>query len=226
MAKSVIINGATYPNVPYVNIPLAEGSGNAKFVDTDSGNVTAAEMAAGKKAWAGGEEITGTATSRSASDVTLSGATTTVPAGIYTSQIAKTVPPTTYELEVVISGGGGVIGLAQSDYPLTATGAQSVLGDFNPGYLASAPSASSNTYYIQTEEKTVTPTTSAQDIEPSSNKLISGIHVNAVDVSATALAAHVAAGYTFFANDLTRKTGTLVTPTIVQDSATKVLTIS
>ena len=38
MAKNVVINGVTYSNVPYVSIPMAEGQGSAKFVDTDSGD--------------------------------------------------------------------------------------------------------------------------------------------------------------------------------------------
>ena len=38
MAKNVVINGVVYSDVPYVNIPLSGATGNAKFVDTDSGD--------------------------------------------------------------------------------------------------------------------------------------------------------------------------------------------
>ena len=62
MAKNVLINGVTYSNVPYVSIPLSSGSGNAKFVDTDSGDAVAGDIRSGKKAWVGGDEVTGTAT--------------------------------------------------------------------------------------------------------------------------------------------------------------------
>lgn len=92
MAKNVIINGVTYNNVPYVEIPLSAGSGVAKFVDSDSGDAVAADIKAGKKVWVDGEEITGTAASRSGSDISISGDQVTVPAGIYDSPISATVP--------------------------------------------------------------------------------------------------------------------------------------
>ena len=222
MAKSVIINGATYPNVPYVNIPLAEGTGNAKFVDTDSGDAAAADIRAGKKAWVDGAEVTGSATARSASSVTAVNNTVTVPAGIYDSQVTKTIDHGSVELSASIYG-TSVLGNAVSAYPVSAdaeaitTGGYITEDDVEPG---------SNIKYIQVEQINVSPSSEAQDIAPSTGKLISGVHVNALDVSATATAAHVAAGFTFFANDLTRKTGTLVNPIITQDSTTKVLTIS
>ena len=34
MAKNVKINGVSYNDVPYVTIPLADDSGDAKFMDT------------------------------------------------------------------------------------------------------------------------------------------------------------------------------------------------
>lgn len=49
MAKNVIINGVTYSDVPYVSIPLAAGGGNAKFVDTDSGDAAAGDIRGGKR---------------------------------------------------------------------------------------------------------------------------------------------------------------------------------
>ena len=73
MAKNVLINGVTYSNVPYVSIPLSSGSGNAKFVDTDSGDAVAGDIRSGKKAWVGGDEVTGTKPVKSATDVTVSG---------------------------------------------------------------------------------------------------------------------------------------------------------
>lgn len=169
MAKNVIINGVTYSDVPYVNIPLAAGGGDAKFVDTDSGDAVAADIKANKKAWVGGVEVIGTRATKSSSDVTVNGANVTVPAGLYESNASATVP---------------------------------------------------------TEEKDVTPTTSSQEILPTSGKLITKVNVSAVDVSATATEANVPAGITFFANSLTRRTGTGQFPTVSQNQSTKVLTIS
>ena len=67
MAKNVKINGITYENLPAVNIPLADNSGNnARFVDTESGNAVAGDIRNGKKAWVNGEEVTGSMIEKSA----------------------------------------------------------------------------------------------------------------------------------------------------------------
>lgn len=169
MAKNVLINGVTYSNVPYVSIPLSSGSGNAKFVDTDSGDAVADDIRIGKKAWVDGDEVTGTKPVKSATDVTVSGENVSVPAGIYDTAVSKTVP---------------------------------------------------------TETKEATPTTAAQDITPSTGKLLKKVTVKAVDVTATATEDTVPEGVTFFANSLTKKTGTATFPKVAQDGVTKMLTIS
>ena len=50
MSKNVIINGTTYSNVPSVEIPLADNSGNAVFTDTSDGDAAASDVRSGKKA--------------------------------------------------------------------------------------------------------------------------------------------------------------------------------
>lgn len=47
MAQNVIINGVTYQNVPEVDIPKS-GGGTAKFYDTASADITAADILSGK----------------------------------------------------------------------------------------------------------------------------------------------------------------------------------
>ena len=47
MAQNVIINGVTYQSVPEVDIPKS-GGGTAKFFDTASADITAADIPAGK----------------------------------------------------------------------------------------------------------------------------------------------------------------------------------
>lgn len=65
MAKNVKINGITYAELPAVNIPLADNSGNnARFVDTDSGDAAAGDIRSGKKAWVDGAEVTGSMTEK------------------------------------------------------------------------------------------------------------------------------------------------------------------
>lgn len=219
MAKNVVINGVTYENVPYVNIPLSSGSGNAKFVDTDSGDAAAGDLRSGKKAWVDGNEVTGTVPARSASDVSVSGKTVTTPAGIYDSPVSKSVADGNVTPTATVTG--NELGDTASDYPVEVTPNASVTA----GYVSGTKTGTKVTKYIQVEDKTATPSTAAQDITPTAGKLMKKVHVNAVDVSASATEASVPAGVTFFANSLTRKTGTATFPTVGQNSSTKVLTI-
>ena len=220
MAKNVVINGVTYADVPYVNIPLAQGSGNAKFVDTDSGDAGSGDLRSGKKAWVDGNEITGSIPAKSSTDLTVSGKTVNVPAGIYDSAASKSVADGSVTPKATLAG--DELGDTQTDYPVTATPSATV----SAGYVSGNKSGTAVTKYIQVEEKTATPTTAAQDITPSSGKLLKKVHVNAVSISATATESDVLAGKTFYAGSLTKRTGTATVPIVSQDSTTKVLTIS
>jgi len=222
MAKNVVINGVTYSDVPYVNIPLAGTgvTGNAKFVDTDSGDAVAGDIRSGKKAWVDGNEVTGTLAAKASSDITVSGKTVTVPAGIYDSPASKSVADGSVTPNATVAG--DEIGSTASDYPVTVTPSATV----SAGYVSGNKTGTAITKYIQVEDKTVTPTTSAQDITPTSGKLLKKVHVNAVNVSATATESDVLSGKTFFSGSLTQRTGTATVPIVSQDSTTKVLTIT
>lgn len=220
MAKKVIINGVTYSDVPYVNIPLADGEGNAKFVDTDSGNAAAADLRSGKKAWVGGSEVTGSVPVKSAADVTVSGKSVTAPAGIYDTPVTKNVADGTVTPGATVTG--DEIGDTVSDYPVEVTPSATV----SAGYVSGNKSGAKVTKYIQVEEKTATPSDSAQDITPTSGKLLKKVRVNAVALSGTASASDVLKGKTFYSSSMTKLTGTATVPIVGQDSTTKVLTIS
>lgn len=220
MAKSVVINGVTYSDVPSVSIPLSSGTGNAVFVDTDSGNAVAGDLRNGKKAWVDGSEVTGNLAENTSTDVTVSGKTVTVAAGIYDSSVSKSVADGSVTPTASVSG--DEIGDTSSDYSITITPAATVAA----GYVSGNATGTAVTKYIQVETKPVTPTTSAQTITPTSGKLISSVSVSAVNVTATATEADVMYGKTFFANNLTVKTGSATVPTVSQDSSTKVLTVS
>lgn len=220
MAKNVKINGVTYSDVPYVNIPLASGSGSAKFVDTDTGDAAASDIRSGKKAWVDGNEVTGTAAVKAAEDVTVSGKTVTVPAGIYDSPVSKSVADGSVTPTATVSG--DVVGDTVSDYEISAAPSATVTA----GYVSGNKTGTAVKKYVQVEDKTATPSTSAQDITPSEGKLLKKVHVNAVNVSATATEADVMNGKTFYSGSLTKRTGTATVPIVGQDSTSKVLTIS
>ena len=86
MAKNVKINGVTYQNVPEVDIPLATGSGTAKFHDTTGATAEAADVLSGETAFGANGAITGSMPNNGSTSGTIStkAGTVTVPAG-YTS---------------------------------------------------------------------------------------------------------------------------------------------
>ena len=104
MAKNVKINGVTYSDVPSVEIPLATGSGSAEFFDTSDATLdSGGKMLSGNTAYADGVKYGGTIVSKSASDLTASGATVTVPAGYYGSQATKSVASgSALEVEILV----------------------------------------------------------------------------------------------------------------------------
>ena len=106
MAKSVIINNVTYSDVPYIEVPLSAGSGNAEFFDISDATIdSGGKMLSGVTAYgAGGTKYTGNIASKSGSDLTASGDTVTVPAGYYSSQQTKAVASGSATPAATISG--------------------------------------------------------------------------------------------------------------------------
>ena len=220
MAKSVVINGVTYSDVPKVEIPLADGEGEAIFIDTDSGDVKATDIRSGKKGWAQGVEVTGTVVERNNTSVSVVGKSVTVPAGIYDNEVSVSVTDATVTPNAAVTG--SEIGNTQSAYPITITPKASV---DTTGYVESVADGAAITKYIQVEEKTITPTMSVQSVTPTSGKLLNKVTVNAVELKGNATAADVMAGKTFYNTDMEIKTGTATVPTVSQDKTTKVLEI-
>lgn len=59
MAKNVIINGSSYNAVPYVQIPLAAGGGNATFYETSDATAAAANVLTGFSAYTASGKVDG-----------------------------------------------------------------------------------------------------------------------------------------------------------------------
>jgi len=86
MAQNVVINGATYSNVPEVDIPKS-GGGTAKFYDTaGASSVSAGDVLAGVVVYGAGGAITGTMPNNGATGGTIGtkAGTVTIPAGYTT----------------------------------------------------------------------------------------------------------------------------------------------
>ena len=86
MAKNVKINGVTYQNVPEVDIPLATGSGTAKFHDTTGATAEAADVLSGETAFGASGAITGSMPNNGGTGgtITTKGGSVTIPAGYTT----------------------------------------------------------------------------------------------------------------------------------------------
>ena len=220
MAKNVVINEVTYQNVPSVEIPLSGTTGVAEFFDTSDATLTSGDqMLASYTAYSDGTKYTGTIAAKSGSDITASGATVTVPAGYYSSQQTKSVTSGSATAPATISGTSASISTGTNTLTLSKT--VSVTPTVTAGYVASGTagdSAVSLTASVTTKgAATITPGTSDQTI--ASGTYLTGAQTIKGD-------ANLQSGY--IKNNVTifGVTGSLTSVSVVQDSTTKVLSIS
>jgi hypothetical protein len=115
MAKNVKINGVTYQNVPEVDIPLATGSGTAKFHDTTGATAEAADVLSGETAFGANGAITGSMPNNGSTGGTIStkGGSVTIPAG-YTTGGTVTLGGVTDLTAQNLLSGKTVLGVAGS----------------------------------------------------------------------------------------------------------------
>ena len=115
MAKNVKINGVTYQNVPEVDIPLATGSGTAKFHDTTGATAEAADVLSGETAFGANGAITGSMPNNGSTSgtITTKGGTVTIPAGYTTGGTVNLGNVTDLTAQNLLSG-KTVLGVAGS----------------------------------------------------------------------------------------------------------------
>lgn len=103
MAESVRINGIVYADVPQVDIPKAEGTGDASFYLTEGDDVVASDVLSGKKAHGASGAVTGTMANNgdTSGNISTKAGTVNIPAG-YTS--GGTVGIDSAEQAKIVSG--------------------------------------------------------------------------------------------------------------------------
>ena len=219
MAQNVVINGVTYNAVPEVDIPKS-GGGTAVFTDTSDATLSSGgQMPTGVTAYANGTKITGSAAENDSSDLSVSGATVTVPAGYYSSSASASVSAGSATAPATISGTSASVSTGTNTLTLSKT--VSVTPTVSAGYVSAGTagnSAVSLTASVTTKgAQTYTPGTTNQTI--SSGTYLTGTQTISGD--ANLVGGNIVYGKSIFGVD-----GTATLPSITQDSTTKVLSIS
>lgn len=219
MAQNVVINGGTYQSVPSVSIPKST-SGTAEFYDTSDATLSSGgAMLSGNTAYANGVKYTGTITTKSASDITASGDTVTVPAGYYASQNTKAVAAGSAKGPTSVSGMSATVSTGTNT--LTLTKSVSITPVVTAGYVASGTAQTASvtlTASVTTKAAaTITPSTSAQEI--AAGTYLTGKQTISGDTNL--VASNIKSGVSIFG-----VAGSLTSATVSQDATTKVLSIS
>lgn len=220
MAKNVEIRDVVYNAVPAVTIPIANSEDEALFIDTSDATLNnGSQMLKDVTGYANGVKVTGTIESKSSSDLTVSGATVTVPAGNYASQATKSVASGSATAPASISGTSASVSTGTNTLTLSKT--VSVTPVVDAGYVGGGTAGNSEvslTAPVTTKAAaTITPSTSNQEI--AAGTYLTGKQTIAGD--ANLVGAKIVSPYSIFGVQ-----GTAQIPVISQDSTTKILSIS
>ena len=144
--------------------------------------------------------VTGNVPAKSSSDLTVSGKTVTVPAGIYDSQAQKSVADGSATPSATVSG--DEIGDTSSSYPITITPKATVNA---AGYISDIR-----------DRRKILQTTVSPGGRTITNRwqTLHSVVVGAVVLTGNATEADVMSGKTFYSNSATKKTGTLTVPAL------------
>lgn len=220
MAKDVIIRNVEYDEVPWVDIPLASGNDDARFIDSSDATLSnGGQMLKDVTAYSKSTKYTGTIETKTSSDLSASGATVTVPSGYYASQATKSVSSGSATPASSISATGASVSTGTNT--LTLSKSVSNTPQVSAGYVSSGTSGNSSvslTASVATKGATTyTPTTSDQEI--ASGTYLTGKITIAGD--ADLVSSSIVEGKTIF-----NVQGSAKVPVISQDSITHGLSIS
>ena len=222
MAQDIVIRSNTYYDTPAIEIPRADGQGNALFYDNSEATVSSgSQMLSGVKALGSdGTLYEGNISSKSSIDLTVLGATVTVPAGNYASQASASVANGSVTAPATISGSSA--SLSTGTNTLTLSKSISVTPSVTTaGYISSGTAGDSTvslTASVTTRAaSTLQPGTSAVTI--AAGTYLTGAQT--IPAEPNYLASNIVYGKSLWGLN-----GSAQIPVISQDSVTKVLSIS
>lgn len=221
MAQNVVIRGITYPDTPAVEIPKSNETGNAIFYDTSDATLNNGnQMLSGVTSYGAEGKVSGTIASKSSSDLTVSGATVTVPAGNYANAASASVASGSVTAPATISGTSAAVSTGSNT--LTLTKSVSVTPTVTTaGYVSSGTAANSSvtlTASVTTKAAaTITPTTTDQTI--ASGTYLTGVQT--IKGDANLVSSNIVKNKSIFG-----VSGAVDMPVISQDATTKILSIS
>lgn len=227
MAQTLIINGVTYQNVPYTRAPIVNSPDPTD--PTDYGwyyDVSDATLDNGSKMLSGvtgyganGVKYTGSILTKTASDLSASGATVTVPAGYYASQYTKSVGNGSATVGNIISTNQATVTVSSGIVTLESY--EQVTPIVSPGYISSGTQSNIGVQLVglmtTKAAATYTPGTSSQTI--AANQYLLGAQT--IQGDANLSAGNIKQGVSIFGI-----AGTLASVAVSQDPDTKGLTIS
>ena len=234
MAQDIIIRGQTYLGAEKVDIPLANAPGTAEFYDTSDATMnSAAQSLNGVTSWANGVKYTGNIQTKTSSDLSVSGATVTAPAGYYASNATKSVASGTVTAPASISGSSATVSTGSNTLTLSKT--VSVTPNVTTaGYVSSGSAGNSSvslTASVTTKAAaTYHPSTSDQSIS-ASTYLTGAQTIKAVTYSGLS-ASNIIAGATVKIGDaddddrIVSVSGSAQVPIVSYDTTTHTLSIS
>lgn len=196
--NDVSLSVSNQATVSGTKLILETGSGG---IDTSDATLTSgAQMLSGVTAYSQGSKHTGTIVTRTASDLTVSGGTVTVPAGHYASQATKAVASGSATINSTISVTPSISVSSSGLITASVNGSVGASPVVTEGYVSAATTGiinynGSNTSQLTTQAaQTITPTTQDQTI--ASGRYLTGTQTIEGIVCTNLSAANIVSGVT------------------------------